>query len=61
MWEVEPGVCGVASRVADKLDKHRAARLRAIGNGQVPAVAAMAWRILTANVKVTGLAPEKGD
>jgi DNA (cytosine-5)-methyltransferase 1 len=50
MWEVEPGVCGVASRVADKLDKHRAARLRGIGNGQVPAVAAMAWRLLTANV-----------
>jgi DNA (cytosine-5)-methyltransferase 1 len=54
MWEVEPAVCGVASRVADKLDKHRAARLRGIGNGQVPAVAAMAWRLLTANVELRG-------
>ena len=47
MWKVEPEFCGVASRVADKLDKHRAARLRGIGNGQVPAVAAMAFRILS--------------
>lgn len=46
MWEVEPSICGVASRVADKLDKRRAARLRGIGNGQVPAVVAMAWREL---------------
>jgi len=53
MWEVEPRVCGVASRVADKLDKHRAARLRGIGNGQVPAVVEMAWRILTHNVLST--------
>lgn len=56
MWKVEPSVCGVASSVADKLDKHRAARLRAIGNGQVPAVAAMAWRILTHNSVIKPLA-----
>jgi hypothetical protein len=30
--------------VANRVD-----RLRAIGNGQVPIVAATAWRILTAN------------
>jgi hypothetical protein len=31
--------------VANRVD-----RLKAIGNGQVPAVAARAWRILTENV-----------
>ena len=40
-WEVEPGVGRVAHGVA-----HRVDRLRALGNGQVPAVAALAWRIL---------------
>jgi hypothetical protein len=29
---------------------HRVDRLKAIGNGQVPAVAATAWRILTNDV-----------
>ena len=37
----EPDVGRVAHGVADRVD-----RLRAIGNGQVPAVAALAWRIL---------------
>ena len=37
----EPGVCRDASWMAD-----RAHRLRAIGNGQVPCVAALAWRVL---------------
>lgn len=46
MWQVEPTVCGVASRVAPRLDKRRSARLRGIGNGQVPAVVRMAWREL---------------
>jgi hypothetical protein len=32
--------------VADRVE-----RTRAIGNGQVPAVAAMAWRILTHNAQ----------
>ena len=41
-WEVEPDVGRVADGVADQLD-----RLAALGNGQVPAVAAAAWRLLT--------------
>ena len=41
-WEVEPDVGRVANGVAARVD-----RLKAIGNGQVPAVAATAWRILT--------------
>lgn len=42
-WAEEPqDLPRVAARVA-----HRRHRLRAIGNGQVPAVAALAWRILT--------------
>jgi DNA (cytosine-5)-methyltransferase 1 len=40
-WESEPGVGRVANGVANRVD-----RLRALGNGQVPAVAALAWRIL---------------
>ena len=40
-WEVEPDVGRVADGVANRVD-----RLRAIGNGQVPAVAALAWRLL---------------
>ncbi len=37
-----PGLVRVVNGVADRVD-----RLKAIGNGQVPAVAATAWRILT--------------
>jgi len=40
-WETEPAV----GRVVDGM-AHRVDRLKAIGNGQVPAVAALAWRIL---------------
>ena len=40
-WSVEPNLDRVVNGVA-----HRVDRLRAIGNGQVPAVAALAWRIL---------------
>ncbi len=40
-WEVEPDVGRVADGVAARVD-----RLRAIGNGQVPIVAATAWRCL---------------
>jgi DNA (cytosine-5)-methyltransferase 1 len=40
-WEVEPNMGRMADGVADRVD-----RLKAIGNGQVPAVAATAWRIL---------------
>jgi DNA (cytosine-5)-methyltransferase 1 len=40
-WATEPDVGRVAHGVADRVD-----RIRAIGNGQVPAVAALAWRLL---------------
>lgn len=40
-WAIEPDVGRVANGVANRVD-----RLSAIGNGQVPAVAAAAWRIL---------------
>jgi len=40
-WESEPGVGRVANGVASRVD-----RLRCLGNGQVPAVAALAWRVL---------------
>jgi hypothetical protein len=40
-WQVEPNV----GRVTD-ITKNRAARLKALGNGQVPLQAALAWRIL---------------
>ena len=41
-WAAEPDVGRVAHGVANRVD-----RLRAIGNGQVPAVARLAWLILT--------------
>ena len=41
-WSAEPSVGRVANGVA-----HRVDRLKAIGNGQVPACAATAWRLLT--------------
>ena len=40
-WDVEPDVGRVAHGVAARVD-----RLKAIGNGQVPLVAATAWRLL---------------
>lgn len=40
-WPAEPGVCRVVNGVADW--KHR---IFALGNGQVPRVAAAAWRML---------------
>jgi DNA (cytosine-5)-methyltransferase 1 len=40
-WDTERGLDRVANGVA-----HRTHRLKAIGNGQVPAVAALAWRLL---------------
>ena len=41
-WLTEPSVGRVAYGVA-----HRVDRLRAIGNGQVPAVVALAWKLLS--------------
>ena len=40
------GVGEAVSRVAVGV-KDRVSRLRALGNGQVPRVAALAWRLLT--------------
>lgn len=44
-WETDPADEGEVPRVATGI-KCRADRLKAIGNGQVPQVAAMAWTIL---------------
>jgi len=44
-WATEPNVGRVADGVAARVD-----RLKAIGNGQVPAVAASAWNLLTENI-----------
>jgi DNA (cytosine-5)-methyltransferase 1 len=41
-WQTEPDVGRVAHGVAARVD-----RLKALGNGQVPSVAALAWEILT--------------
>ena len=40
-WKLEPDLGRVAHGVAARVD-----RLKAIGNGQVPSVAALAWRVL---------------
>lgn len=45
-WKVEPDVGRVANGVASRVD-----RIKAIGNGQVPAVAATAWNLLTETLK----------
>lgn len=50
-WEVQPEPCSVVYGMAGVVD-----RLRPFGNGQVPSVAATAWRILTHNAKLTGRA-----
>lgn len=42
VWQTDPVESGVVDGVASKLD-----RLRAAGNGQIPAVAALAWEILS--------------
>lgn len=43
-WATEPSVGRMADGVACRVD-----RLRCLGNGQVPAVAALAWRILSSS------------
>jgi hypothetical protein len=47
-WSSEPDVGRVAHGVAARVD-----RLTAIGNGQVPDVAALAWKTLLARADVT--------
>jgi DNA (cytosine-5)-methyltransferase 1 len=45
-WGIEPNVGRVANGVAARVD-----RLRCIGNGQVPAVAALAWETLMERIQ----------
>ena len=45
LWPSESGLVRVADGMADRVD-----RIRALGNGQVPAVAATAWKLLTENI-----------
>lgn len=40
-WEIEPGICRVVNGLANRVD-----RLKALGNGQVPVVAATAFSYL---------------
>src|SRR5690606_24677966 len=44
-WQFEPDLGRVAHGVAARVD-----RLKAIGNGQVPQAAALAWRTLTEGI-----------
>ena len=46
-WQSEPDVGRVANGVAARVD-----RLKAIGNGQVPMAAAVAWRLLNISTEV---------
>ena len=48
-WPPEPGMARMVHGLADGVD-----RIGAIGNGQVPRVVAIAWRVLTANAEVSG-------
>jgi DNA (cytosine-5)-methyltransferase 1 len=41
-WKTEPNICRVVNGMASAMD-----RLKAIGNGQVPRVAGLAWRVLS--------------
>ena len=43
-WPAEPAICRVAHGLANRVD-----RVTALGNGQVPRVAAAAWLLLTHN------------
>lgn len=47
-WEVEPSVGRLADGISD-----RVGRLRALGNAQVPVVAATAWRLLEQTLRNT--------
>jgi DNA (cytosine-5)-methyltransferase 1 len=45
-WGVEPGMGRMADGVANRVD-----RIKAIGNGQVPSVVRLAWKMLTAKME----------
>jgi len=51
-WAVEPDVGRVVDGLAARVD-----RLRALGNGQVPAVAALAWRTLSSSSNSSNRGP----
>ena len=44
-WKTEPNICRMVNGMADAMD-----RLKAVGNGQVPLVAATAWEILSGSI-----------
>ena len=44
-WKTEPNICRMVNGMADAMD-----RLKAVGNGQVPIVAATAWEILSGSI-----------
>jgi len=44
-WDIEPGMGRMVDGMAFRVD-----RLKAIGNGQVPAVVAKVWKLLTGNL-----------
>jgi hypothetical protein len=46
LWATSPNQCGMDDGVAHRMD-----RLVAVGNGQVPAVAARAWQLLSGALK----------
>jgi hypothetical protein len=46
-WAADPAEAGSTPRVCPKGTLYRGARLKALGNAQVPAQAAYAWRLLT--------------
>ena len=45
-WPIEPAMDRVVDGVALRMDKTHTSQLRCLGNGQVPRVAATAWRML---------------
>lgn len=49
-WRSAPPVCRVADGLASDMD-----RIAALGNGQVPAVAALAWRVLSESARLQGM------
>ena len=53
IWGIESRLGRVAHGVANRMD-----RLKSIGNGQVPSVAALAWRVLSERARLRGMRVE---
>ena len=53
-WDVDPADKNEIPRITTE-KQNRINRLKAIGNGQVPQVAATAWRILTGDVQIKSI------